>query len=130
MRYCLFALFILVSCSVPDKASLRVMRETRKLRKSPVILSADKTGEITYDKLELRENNSFTYRSQFLGKKKLLFYAGTFVKVGDTLFLNFHNNHKDDLWTGKAVIDKANNEITLISKDSSLDKQMIITKLK
>jgi hypothetical protein len=126
MRLFLFSLFVLTSCTVPDKTSLKVMRETRKLRKSPVTLRAYKSGKVTYDKLELRMNNSFAYQSNVLGTQKCVFYAGTFTKNGDTLILNFHNNYKDSLWTGKAVIDTTKKEITLISTNTSFNKQMTI----
>ena len=130
MRPFLFTLFILASCTVPDKASLNVMNETRKLRKSPVTLRAYKSGKVTLDKLELRKNNSFTYQSNVLGTQKCIFYAGTFTKNEDTLVLKFQNNYKDSLWTGKAVIDTTENEITLISTNTSYNKQMTIAKLK
>ena len=130
MRAFLFLLAVLTACTVPDKASLNVMRQTRKLRKSPVTLKAYKSGEVTHDKLELRKNNSFAFQSNILGTQKCVFYAGTFAKNGDTLLLSFHNNYKDSLWTGAAVIDTLNKEITLISKNPASDNKMTITKLK
>jgi hypothetical protein len=130
MRPFLFLLLALTSCTVPDKASLTVMNETRHLRKSPVTLKAYKSGKVTNDKLELRENNSFAYESYIVGTQKSVYYAGTFTRNQDTLVLNFQNNHKDSLWTGKAVIDSTKNEITLISNDASNNKQLTISKQK
>ena len=130
MRLFFFLIIILASCTVPDKASLEVMRQTRKLKKSPVILRAYNYGKVTNDKLELRENNSFTYQSHVLGTQKIAFYAGTFDKIDDTLILNFHNGHMDSLWTGKAVVDRIANSIILISKDSSSNKQLMIDGIK
>ncbi|HEV7423615.1 MAG TPA: hypothetical protein VGO21_00305 [Candidatus Paceibacterota bacterium] len=126
----IFALICLASCTVPDKASLKVMNETRTFRKSPVTQTAYGTGKLTHDKLELRTNNSFSYESYIVGTQKAVFYAGTFTKNGDTLVFNFQNNHKDSLWTGQAVIDTAKNEIILISIDSSYNKEMTMIKPK
>ncbi|HEV8505255.1 MAG TPA: hypothetical protein VGQ53_07650 [Chitinophagaceae bacterium] len=106
------------------------MNETRKLRKSPVTLSAYRSGKVTHDKLELRMNNSFSYQSNVLGTQKSVFYAGTFTKNEDTLFLKFQDDHKDSLWTGMAVIDTTKNEITLISTNPSYNKEMTIGKSK
>jgi hypothetical protein len=128
--YLLFGLAYLASCTVPDKASLQVMNETRKLRKSPVIVKAYRSGKLTHDKLALRMNNSFSYESNVTGSQKSVFYAGTFTKNGDTLVLKFQDNHKDSLWTGKAVIDTTSNEITLLSTDPSYNKEMTIAKPK
>lgn len=126
----LFILFVLLSCSVPDKASLRVMRETRKLKKSPVTLKASYSGKMTDDHLELRRNNSFAYYSKVLGTQKYVYYAGTFTQSGDSLFLSFHNNYKDSLWTGIAVVDTTNKEITLLATNTYFNKRMNITKFK
>jgi hypothetical protein len=126
MRSFSFLLVILASCTVPDKASLEVMRETKSLQKSPIVLRATNHGKATDDKLELRENNSFKYQSHLLGTQKITIYAGTFNKIGDTLILHFHNGHKDSLWTGKAVIDRPANTITIFSKDTSFNTQLII----
>ena len=129
MRPFLFLLLVLISCTVPDKASLKVMRDTRKLRKSPVILNAYNSGNLTEDRFQLRENNSFSYYSRVLGRQKCEYYAGTFTKYKVTLFLSFHDNHKDSLWIGKATIDTIKKEITLILKNTYFNKQMTITKL-
>ena len=75
-------------------------------------------------------NNSFAYQSNVLGTQKCVFYAGTFTKNKDTIVLEFQNNHKDSLWTGKAVIDTTKNEITLISTNTSYNKEMTIIKPK
>ena len=128
MRSLSILLIILLSCTVPDKASLTVMSETRKLQESPVILKAANQGNLTNDKLELRANNSFTYSSNVRGTQKIVIYVGTFDPKGDTLFLNFHNNHKDSLWTGMAVIDKAANTVTFLSKDVTSSKTMVINR--
>jgi len=130
MRTLLFSLFLLVSCTVPDKASLSVLRETRNLRKSPITLKAQRNGEITYDRLELRANNSFKYQCIVRGTQKIVIYAGTFTRIGDSLFLVFHNNHKDKLWTGKAFIDTINTEVTIIALDPQLTKHLTIEKSK
>ena len=55
MRLLSILLIFLISCTVPDKASLRVMRDTKKLQKSPVILRATNHGNGTRDKLVLRQ---------------------------------------------------------------------------
>lgn len=130
MRSLLFSLVLWTSCTVPDKASLIVLKETRSLRKSPVTLKAKKNGELTNDELELRQNNSFEYRSIHRGTQKVIIYVGTFTRRGDSLSLAFHNNHKDNLWTGKALIDTANNEVTLFSHDPNLTKHLTIVKPK
>ena len=119
-------MIILASCTVPDKASLRVLRETKKAQKSPVILTATNHGNLTKDKLQLRANNSFTYSSNIRGTQKLVVYAGTYDQKGDTLLLKFHKNHKDSLWTGKAVLDKPANNITLLAKYAAANKEMIL----
>jgi len=129
MRTLLFLLVLLTSCSVPDKASLRVSRETRKLKKSPVTLRAERKGGKTIDRLQLRRNNSFEYQSLVLGTQKIVIYAGTFTMVGDSLSLAFHNNHKDNSWTGKAFIDTANTEVTIVSLDPKFNRHLTIIKL-
>jgi len=121
---------MLTSCSVPDKASLEVRNETKNLRKSPVTLEAHNAEKKTDDHLKLRENSSFEYSSRIVGTQKSVYYAGTFTKSGDSLFLSFHKNYKDSLWTGLAVIDTAKRQITLISKNTDFNKQMTVTKLK
>lgn len=130
MRSFSFLLVILASCTVPDKASLEVIRETKKLQKSPIVLSATTKGKVTDDKLELRENNSFRYQSHVLGTQKIAIYGGTFTKDGDTLVLHFQNDHKDSLWTNKVVIDKTASTITIISKDTSFNKQLTIRRIR
>ena len=128
MRSLLFSLVLFASCTVPDKASLRVSRETRNLRKSPVTLIAQRVGDRTDDKLEFRQNNSFKYQSILRGTQKIVIYAGTFTKVGNSLSLVFYNNHKDNLWTGRALIDTANMEVTLFSFDPKYNKHLRIIK--
>jgi hypothetical protein len=91
-----------------------------------VVFIATNYGNLTNDHLKLRANNSFTYSSNIRGSQKIVYYAGTFDQKGDTLLLNFHNNHKDSLWTGKAVIDKAANTITFLAKDATANKEMVI----
>ncbi len=126
----LLGLVYLVSCTVPDKASLQVMNETRKQRKSPLMVKAYRSGKLTRDKLELRINNSFSYESNVTGTQKLVFYAGTFTKNGDTLALKFQDNYKDSLWTGNAIMDTANNKITILASNSAYNKEMIIVRSK
>jgi hypothetical protein len=128
MRAFLFLLLALASCTVPDKASLKVLRETRESRNSPVVLKAHKSGKETEDQLELRENNSFFYQSRVAGSQKSVIYAGTFTKKNDTLFLSFQDNHKDSLWTGEAIMDTITNEITFLSKNTNYNKQLPIVK--
>jgi len=128
MRPLLLILLTLASCTVPDKASLKVLRETSKSRSSPVTLKAYKSGKKTEDQLELRENNSFIFRSRVAGSQKSVIYAGTFTKKNDTLFLSFQDNHKDSLWTGLAIVDTINKEITLLSKNEDYNIQLPIVK--
>ena len=128
MKPLLLILLAFVSCTVPDKASLKVLRETRKSRSSPVTLKAYKSGKKTVDQLELRENNSFFYQSRIAGSQKSVIYAGTFTKKNDTLFLSFHDNHKDSLWTGLAIVDTINKEITLLTKNADYNIQLPIVK--
>jgi len=130
MRPYILTILILTSCTVPDKASLAVKKETRSLRRSHVTLTAHNTDKKTESQLKLRENNSFEYSSYTLGSQKSVFYAGTFTKTGDNLILTFHNNYKDSLWTGIAVIDTTTKQIILYSKYNHLNKIMTITKLK
>jgi len=128
MKPLLLILLTLASCTVPDKASLKVLRETSKSRSSPVTLKAYKSGKKTEDQLELRENNSFIFRSRVAGSQKSVIYAGTFTKKNDTLFLSFQDNHKDSLWTGLAIVDTINKEITLLSKNEDYNIQLPIVK--
>jgi hypothetical protein len=100
------------------------MRETRELKKSPAILKASNINNLTNDKLELRANNSFTYSSNIRGKQKIVIYAGTFDRKKDTLMLHFHNQHKDSLWTGIAVINEVSRQITFLSKYPSANLVM------
>jgi hypothetical protein len=108
----------------------KVRRETRNLRISPVILKAYRTGKMIDDHLKLRKNNSFIYYESILGLKKSNYYSGTFTQNGDSLFLNFHNGHKDSSWTGTAVIDSAKKEIILVSANTYFNVNMIITKIR
>ena len=130
MRPLLLILLALASCTVPDKASMKVLRETKKSRSSPVVFKAYKSGKETEDQLEIRENNSFLYQSRIVGSQKSAIYAGTFTKKNDTLFLSFHDNHKDSLWTGEAIVDTITKEITILSKNPDYNKQLHIVKQK
>src|SRR5215831_788908 len=126
MRHILLAILLITSCTVPDKASLAVMKETKSLRRSPVTVTAHNKDKKTESQLKLRENNSFEYSSHTLGSQKSVFYAGTFTRTGDNLILTFHNNYKDSLWTGDAVIDTTTKQIILFSKYQHLNKIMTI----
>lgn len=130
MRTTFFLLIILASCTVPDKASLKVIRQTRKMQYSPPVLTASNRGKLTNDKWIIRENNSFSYESQTIGTQKIVIYAGLYKQTGDTLYLLFQNNHKDSAWTNKAVINRAAHTITILAKDPSLNKQLIIKAVK
>jgi hypothetical protein len=126
MRSLLFSLFLFISCTVPDKASLTVSKETKNLRKSPVTLRAQRISELTSDKLEFRQNNSFEYQSILRGTQKTVIYAGTFTRDGDSLSLVFHNDHKDNSWTGKALIDTTRGQVIILSVDPQFNKHLVI----
>jgi hypothetical protein len=130
MRIFLFSLFIISACSVPDKTSLQILNETRKFRKSPVILKANKFGKGTFDQILLRKNNSFEYQRRIPHSGKSVFYVGTYEKKGDSLIFLFYKNHKDSSLTGKAFIDTIKKEIILISTNATLNKNIPITKIK
>ena len=119
MRFLKILLLTLFSCTAPDKASLRVSNETRSLNKAPVVLKAEAKVGPTYHRLEMRENNSFRYHTITPGTQRTVIYAGIFQRKGDSLTMNFHNNHKDSLWTGKAVFDKDGDRLTILSNTPS-----------
>lgn len=130
MKKILFTFLIFSACTAPDKLSLKVLRETGKMRHSPIVYSAQNNDKKTNDKLDIRKNNSFLFQSQTIGSQKTVIYAGTFQQIGDTLFLSFQEHHKDPSWTGKAIINVEKNEITFLSNNNTNNKTLHLTNKK
>jgi hypothetical protein len=115
----------LIACSTPDHTSQReVIRDTRAKRSYPIILSA-KDGNMFFN---LHENNFFEFYGVKLGGiAKGAYYAGTYEREGDSLFLAFHNKYQPADLTTKGLIDKENNSLILFSTDTSMNRKMQLT---
>lgn len=115
----------LIACSTPDHTSQReVIRDTRAKRSYPIILSA-KDGNMFFN---LHENNFFEFYGVKLGGiAKGAYYAGTYERKGDSLFLAFHNKYQPADLTTKGLIDKENNSLVLFSTDTSMNRKMQLT---
>jgi len=122
-QFVLSCLIIALSCSTSDRSTGReVKKETRDKRKSPIVLAAKQ--ENFY--FNLRENNYFDYYGMTLGVAKAELYAGMYELKGDSLSMAFHNNHKPEDLTGTGFIDRARNQVVLLSKDTAHNRRLEI----
>jgi hypothetical protein len=120
LSFFILSLF-LFACAARDRSSAReVKKETREKRKAPIVLSA-KDGNYYFN---LRQNNFFEYYGVTLGVTKADLYAGSYEMKGDSLLLAFQNNYKPADLTGTGFIDRTNNQVVLISKDTSQNRKL------
>jgi hypothetical protein len=113
--------FLVIACSTFERSTGReVRKETKEKTKSPIMLTA-KEGNYY---LNLRQNNFFDYYGKKMGVSKADFYAGVYERKGDSLFLAFHNDYQPGDLTGKALIDRINNQVILFAKDPVQNRKL------
>jgi hypothetical protein len=113
--------FLLIACGTFERSTGReVRKETKEKRKSPIVLTA-KEGNYY---LNLRQNKFFDYYGKKMGVAKDELYAGVYEIKGDSLFLAFQNDYQPGDLTGKALIDRSNNQVTLFAKDPAQNRKL------
>ena len=99
--------FILLSCS-----NSREFNKNKSLfNTSPIITKYKAIADMNDAYFVIKENNFFEFYRQLFDSVKNTHYPGTYIKKGDTLYLNFYNKKGNELLGGKALINSGKKEI-------------------
>ena len=99
--------FILLSCS-----NSRDFNKNKSLFNTSSIITKYKAiADMNDAYFVIKENNFFEFYRQLFDSVKNTHYPGTYIKKGDTLYLNFYNKKGNELLGSKALINSSKKEI-------------------
>ncbi len=108
-------LIILTSC-VGVKESRIIKRKSKIIQDSDVLLSAGSEGAVSSFNFNIRENYFFNINESVMFWWD--YYAGTWMKKNDTIYLHYINNHKRDDLLDYIYIDPLDNKLVVPRIDS------------
>ena len=114
-------LIIIISCSPSNSFK----KNKTLFNASPIITKYKAIADMNDAYFVIKENNFFEFYRQLFDSVKNTQYPGTYIKKGDTLYLNFYNNKGTELLGNKALINQNKKEIIFFDTNPGAKRKLI-----